>query len=136
MLNFRRDIAKLRLQEAKVKEELEASRLRAERELRESRLRALELKAAVARTAHSPHRLGSVRDIRVEENTRHNAALGREYTARTTPQRMRPANVTISGNSNHKTVSSSKVVEVEPTRQRIISEEVNHRISFIFKYLF
>ena len=103
--------------------------------MRESRLRALELKAAVARTAHSPHRLGSVRDIRVEENTRHNAAIGREYTARTTPQRMRPANVTTSGNSNHKTVSSSKV-EVEPTRQRIISEEVIYRILFIFKYLF
>lgn len=70
-----RDIAKLRLQEAKVREELEASRLRAEREMRENRLRALELKAAVARAPRSTYTVSAV-----AENTRHNASIGREYS--------------------------------------------------------
>lgn len=109
-----------------MKEELEASRLRAEREMRESRLRALELKAAVARTTHSPYR-PTLRAVKVEENTRLNAAIGREYTSGTTPMRVRPTGGTNTNvNSNHKaTAPLRKSVEQGPIpQQRLISEEV------------
>lgn len=106
-----------------MKEELEASRLRAEREMRDSRLRALELKAAVARTSHSPYRL---RAVKVEENTRHNAAIGREYTSGTTPMRVRPSGGTYTNvNSGHKAAPLRRSVEQGPIpQQRLISEEV------------
>lgn len=69
-----REIAKLRLQEVKVKEELEASKQRAEREMRETRLRSLELKAAVARTAgHSAALRSSQTQVQLTQNTKYNA---------------------------------------------------------------
>jgi hypothetical protein len=75
-----REIAKLRLQEARVKEELEASRQRAEREMQQARLKSLELKAAVARTAaKSPLRRsgGMTSEALTLANTRRNASIAR-----------------------------------------------------------
>ena len=72
-----REIAKLRLQEAKVREELEASKQRAEREIREARLKSLELKAAVVRTSSAGGRSwrgSALEDRIVAENTRKNAS--------------------------------------------------------------
>ncbi len=58
-----------------MKEELEASKQRAEREMRETRLRSLELKAAVARTSgHSAALRNS--QAQLTHNTQHNGAMG------------------------------------------------------------
>lgn len=88
--------------------------------MRESRLRALELKAAVARsTHHSPNRLSAVR---VEENTRHNAAIGREFTFGTTPQQMRVPNSAANASSGSKSVTLSN--ESGQKLQRNIADDV------------
>jgi hypothetical protein len=49
LCNQSRDIAKLRLRETKIKSELEASKISAEKALRDNKLKSLELKAAVLR---------------------------------------------------------------------------------------
>lgn len=57
-----------------MKEELEASKQRAEREMRETRLRSLELKAAVARTAGHSATLRNSQEALLAQNTRLNAS--------------------------------------------------------------
>jgi len=102
-----------------VKEELEASRLRAEREMRENRLRALELKAAVARAPRSPYATGAV-----VENTRHNASVGREHASPTStaPRGRTPTKGLHQRNGVNS--SSANVASVQ-NPQRFIAEDVS-----------
>ena len=66
-----------------MKEELEASKQRAEREMRETRLRSLELKAAVARTSGHSAALRNSQQAHVAHNTSYNAsaAAGKALSA-------------------------------------------------------
>lgn len=114
-----RDIAKLRLQEAKAKEQLEASRLRAEQEMRDNRLRTLELKAAVARAPRSPYLVGEV-----AENTRHNRSIvssGGERIVDNAPLRTRPIH-----SNSHAIVDNSSSRTATRNHQGEVVADVSH----------
>jgi hypothetical protein len=113
-----REIAKLRLREVKMKEEIEASKLQAEREATEARLKALGLQAQIARTVgKSPLRR---RERETADNTRANAS--RVVSSAATRS---PTTVKISVVSQTKQVQSQSTTPL--SHRASVAEEVRLR---------
>lgn len=92
-----------------MKEELEASKQRAEREMRETRLRSLELKAAVARTSGHSAALRNDQAL-LAHNTKYNAAS--------------PTTGKAAGVRGDEKVAATAALTASAAHQRFVAEEV------------